>query len=385
MKESEQMRRTLLVMAAVAAAGAIVLAVFSVQAAIAALAASWLLGLAWVVLWARSVSRKLNQVLADAHRASTRQERLAGHVRASRRSLRRLDAQSGRIAARVAEQRLQQQKTTDRTKVARRELYKVLVWVQRTPSVTHELGRVYERLVRHDRPMPELGDWAMSASTLIWLVDRIANSPVRTIVECGSGSSTIWFATALAQRGGEGKVVALESSAAYAETTRAELARYGLEDRAEVLHAPLVDTPGPEPGQPALVRPLRAPRPPAGRPAVRRRPGRRDRPPGPLPGLPAAGEPIERWRDRRPRRHGTAGRGRDREAVAAGVIRRSAAPRGAPPRSFGRLRYRARRSTGLRARLAALRSLRTGVITWWPTDDPFADQERDRTLRGWQR
>ena len=85
----------------------------------------------------------------------------------------------------------------------------------------------------------------MSASTLVWLVDRIADPSVRTILECGSGSSTVWFATALAQRGGEGKVVALESNAPYAESTRAELAWHGLQDRATVLHAPLVETPCP--------------------------------------------------------------------------------------------------------------------------------------------
>ena len=233
------MRRTAAVVAGLAALAAVLLAVFSVRAAIAALAVSWLCGFGWMVLSARGMSAGLTRLTKRAQRTDTRLRRA---TQVTTRSLRRIDVRNDRLGSGLAEQTRRQQKTTDQLKVARRELYKVLVWVQRTPSVTHELGRVYERLVRHDRPMPELGDWAMSASTLIWLVDRIANSPVRTIVECGSGSSTIWFATALAQRGGEGKVVALESSAAYAETTRAELARYGLEDRAEVLHAPLVDT-----------------------------------------------------------------------------------------------------------------------------------------------
>jgi predicted O-methyltransferase YrrM len=126
--------------------------------------------------------------------------------------------------------------------VVRKDLFKVLIWVQRTPSVTHELGRVYDRLVDHDRPMPELGDWAISPSTLIWMLDRLSDSSVQTILELGSGSSTIWFATALAKRGGEGRVVALESNADYAESTRTELAKHGLRDRAQVLYAPLVDT-----------------------------------------------------------------------------------------------------------------------------------------------
>jgi predicted O-methyltransferase YrrM len=101
---------------------------------------------------------------------------------------------------------------------------------------------VYDRLVDHDRTMPELGDWAISPSTLVWMLDRLSDSSVRTILELGSGSSTIWFTTALAKRGGEGRVVALESSADYAERTQGELAKHGLMDRAQVLHAPLVDT-----------------------------------------------------------------------------------------------------------------------------------------------
>jgi len=226
------MRRALLILAGIAAVAAVGLAAFSLQAAVAALAVSWLCGLAWLVLCARTTAIGVNQV-----RASTRGDR---------RLMRRIDRKSDRLAARLAEQGRQQQQTADQLKLARKELYKVLVWVQRTPSVTHELGRVYDRLVDHDRPMPELGDWAMSASTLVWILDRISGSSVRTILECGSGSSTIWFATALAHRGGEGKVIALETSAEYAETTRADLARHGLQDRAEVLHAPLVDTAIPE-------------------------------------------------------------------------------------------------------------------------------------------
>jgi predicted O-methyltransferase YrrM len=201
------MRRVLILLAAVSAVAAVGLAVFGIEAAIAALAISWLCGLAWVVLWARSTSTKLSRVLKQL-------------------------SEQGRL----------EQQTARQLSAVRKDLYNVLVWVQRTPSVTHELGRVYDRLVDHDRPMPELGDWAMSPSSLVWILDRLSDSSVRTILELGSGSSTIWFATALAERGGEGRVVALESSAEYAESTRTELAKHGLQDRAEVLYAPLVDT-----------------------------------------------------------------------------------------------------------------------------------------------
>lgn len=222
------MRRALVLLAAVAGVAAAVLAPFSIGAATAALAVSWLCGLGWMVLRSRAESVKLNQLLKQQ--------------RASSRALVELQTTSTQLARREAVDGRSDQQTGQQLKLIRKELYQVLVWVQRTPSVTQELRRVYDRVVEHDRPMPELGDWAMSASTLIWMLDRLENPDVRTIVECGSGSSTIWFATALSARGGEGRVVALETSAAYAESTRAELARHGLEDRAQVLHAPLVET-----------------------------------------------------------------------------------------------------------------------------------------------
>jgi predicted O-methyltransferase YrrM len=215
------MRRALLLLAALSAIAAVGLAVYGSEAATAALAVSWLGGLAWVVLWARATSTKLSQVLK--------------HQRASRRGL-------SQMQTRLSEQGRLGQKTASQLSVVRKDLFKVLIWVQRTPSITVELGRVYDRLIDHDRPMPELGDWAISPSTLVWILDHLLDPSVRTILELGSGSSTIWFATALAKRGGEGRVVALESSADYAESTRTELAKHGLRDRAQVLHAPLVDT-----------------------------------------------------------------------------------------------------------------------------------------------
>ncbi len=222
------MRRALVLLAAVAGVAAAGLALLSIEAAVAALALSWLCGLGWMVLRSRAESVKLNQILKQQ--------------RVGRRALRELQTTTTQLAGRPPVDARSDPKTAQQLKLIRKELYQVLVWVQRTPSVTQELRRTYDRLVDHDRPMPELGDWAMSPSTLIWMLDRLEKPSVRTVLECGSGSSTIWFATALAARGGEGRVVALETSAAYAEMTRAELARHGLEDRAEVLHAPLVDT-----------------------------------------------------------------------------------------------------------------------------------------------
>lgn len=121
--------------------------------------------------------------------------------------------------------------------------------VQQVPTDTLEVGRLYDRIVQHDRPMPELGNWAMTPRSLVWVVDRIRTTSIETIVECGSGSSTVWFATAMEHRGGPGRIVALEADGEYAEYTRSRLAALGLSHRAEVIHAPLIETelPGREP------------------------------------------------------------------------------------------------------------------------------------------
>jgi predicted O-methyltransferase YrrM len=118
----------------------------------------------------------------------------------------------------------------------------ILNAIDRVPGLTAEMIRVYDRLVAHPHPMPEFGGWAATPSTMLWILDHLSSKPVRTIVECGSGASTVWIATALERRGGDGRVVALESSNHYAMLTRAELKRLGLSERATIVHAPLVDT-----------------------------------------------------------------------------------------------------------------------------------------------
>ncbi|MGH1561494.1 O-methyltransferase [Mumia sp. DW29H23] len=119
-----------------------------------------------------------------------------------------------------------------------------LAATQRTPSATVELGRTYDRLAPDGATLPELGGWAVNPWAMIVMLDLVRSGQVSTILECGSGSSTVWFATALADRGGEGRVIALESSPEFAAATREELRRRGLDGRAEVVDAPLVPTRG---------------------------------------------------------------------------------------------------------------------------------------------
>lgn len=92
--------------------------------------------------------------------------------------------------------------------------------------------------VRH--AMPPSRGWAASPDLLLTYVEEILESKPATIVECGSGLSTVWAAYAVQRNGGNGRVVALDHDAEFAEKTRANLAEHGLTEFAEVRHAPLV-------------------------------------------------------------------------------------------------------------------------------------------------
>jgi len=86
-------------------------------------------------------------------------------------------------------------------------------------------------------PLPAPGGWAAEASTLLHLSDLIQRHRPRLVVECGSGTSTVWLGHVL--RGTGGRLVALEHDGGYAEQTREQLRAHGLSDVAEVRHAPL--------------------------------------------------------------------------------------------------------------------------------------------------
>lgn len=88
--------------------------------------------------------------------------------------------------------------------------------------------------------LPPLRGWAASPDVLRILVGHIERMRPGTVVECGSGSSSVWIGHAL-RRVGTGRLVALEHDARYAELSRAMVASHGLGDIVEIRHAPLVE------------------------------------------------------------------------------------------------------------------------------------------------
>ena len=91
------------------------------------------------------------------------------------------------------------------------------------------------------RPLPPMRGYAIAPDFALALLDLIDEVEPETIVETGSGVSTVILAYALERRG-RGRVLALEHDPRYAARTRSLLAAHGLADRARVIDAPLEPT-----------------------------------------------------------------------------------------------------------------------------------------------
>jgi predicted O-methyltransferase YrrM len=97
-------------------------------------------------------------------------------------------------------------------------------------------GRIKPR-----QPMPPSGGWALDPRGLLNLFSLVERSRPRTVVELGSGTSTVWVGYALAESG-SGRLISLEHDETYVSQSRAAVALHG--DRLppiEVRHAPLTD------------------------------------------------------------------------------------------------------------------------------------------------
>jgi predicted O-methyltransferase YrrM len=88
--------------------------------------------------------------------------------------------------------------------------------------------------------VPPLRNWAISPDAMLLLTSEIADRAPKSIIELGSGSSTVVVASLLDGRD-DVSFIALEHDPIYfAETTR-RLRRAGLADRVDLRFAPLVD------------------------------------------------------------------------------------------------------------------------------------------------
>lgn len=89
-----------------------------------------------------------------------------------------------------------------------------------------------------DKSLPPTREWAASPDFLRAITQHaLANKP-KTVVECSSGVSTLVLARCM-QLNGAGHVYSMDHEEEFAEKTRQNLIRLGLNDWATVYHAPL--------------------------------------------------------------------------------------------------------------------------------------------------
>jgi predicted O-methyltransferase YrrM len=87
--------------------------------------------------------------------------------------------------------------------------------------------------------LPASRGWAASPDLLVVLVDLVNTERPSLIVECGSGTSTLWLALAMRQFEIDGRIIALDHDPAFGGKTRDFLAKHDVCDLAEVRDAPL--------------------------------------------------------------------------------------------------------------------------------------------------
>jgi hypothetical protein len=88
--------------------------------------------------------------------------------------------------------------------------------------------------------IPYSEHWSAAADFLGLIVDEVISIKPETILECGSGVSTLMLAAAC-RESGQGRVLSLEHQQEYASDLRDIVASYGLQEFAMVIDAPLVD------------------------------------------------------------------------------------------------------------------------------------------------
>lgn len=94
-------------------------------------------------------------------------------------------------------------------------------------------------LVQPTADVPGMGGWAASPDLMLMLVAELTRSKPTTVVECGSGVSTLFMALAARRFGLSTRIVALEHEEEHAATTRKLLEEHGVAEFAEVRVAPL--------------------------------------------------------------------------------------------------------------------------------------------------
>lgn len=85
-----------------------------------------------------------------------------------------------------------------------------------------------------------LTSWSAYPATALMLTEHVRELPSgSTVLELGSGATTVWMALASRRRGGDVHIVSLEGSADFAEVTRTAVRRNGVDDLVDLRVAAL--------------------------------------------------------------------------------------------------------------------------------------------------
>jgi len=85
-----------------------------------------------------------------------------------------------------------------------------------------------------------LTSWSAYPATALMLTEHVRELPAdSTVLELGSGATTVWMALASRRRGGDVHIVSLEGSADFAEVTRTAVRRNGVDDLVDLRVAAL--------------------------------------------------------------------------------------------------------------------------------------------------
>jgi hypothetical protein len=93
-------------------------------------------------------------------------------------------------------------------------------------------------LIAPRAPMPALGGWSLDADIMHLIARLVWERRPELIVECGSGSSSVWLGY-FVRSCGVGRIVALEHDEGYLASSRDLVRGHGLDDVVEIRHAPL--------------------------------------------------------------------------------------------------------------------------------------------------
>lgn len=118
-------------------------------------------------------------------------------------------------------------------------LQRLQVQLDRNVGATADLIRLSADMLPESAIVPPLGGWALKPTTLTALLSEISRDDhCDTIVECGSGASTVWMGLMCKHRG-QGHVFALENDPKYAALSRDYIRDNDLDDWVTVIDAPL--------------------------------------------------------------------------------------------------------------------------------------------------